>query len=78
MQKKYKNDSALQKAWNTPNITFASDNLVPTREHRWKGGNFLRANGADGMRSVDYYEFWQKLSESTAFQNQRCQCAGST
>ena len=65
LQKKYKTDAALQKAWNTPGITFASDDLVPTREHRWKGGNFVRANGADGMRSVDYYEFWQKYSAET-------------
>ena len=65
LKEKYKDVAALRKAWGRSDVTFESDDLVPTRENRWKGGDFVRANGAEGMPSVDYYEFFQKFAADT-------------
>lgn len=62
---KYRTDAALQQAWGRSDVTLTAENLVPTRENRWLGGDFVRANGAEGMQTVDYYEFWQKFSAET-------------
>lgn len=65
LKEKYQSAESLQKAWGRSDVTFDSDNLVPSRENRWKGGDFVRANGAEGMPSVDYYEFFQKFAAET-------------
>ncbi|MCI5779842.1 MAG: hypothetical protein MR051_08550 [Lentisphaeria bacterium] len=65
LREKYRTAEALQKAWDRPDVTFDADDLVPTRENRWKGGDFVRANGAEGMPTVDYYEFFQKFAAET-------------
>ena len=65
LKAKYQTDDALQKAWGRPGVTFASDDLVPSRENRLAGGPVLRANGPAGMPSVDYYAFFQQYTVDT-------------
>ena len=65
LKEKYRTVESLRQAWGRPDAAFDADDLVPTRENRWKGGDFVRANGAEGMPSVDYYEFFQKLAAET-------------
>ena len=62
---KYKTAAALRKAWDSPDADFDSPSLIPTREQRLAGGDFIRANGASGKPVVDYYEFFRKFAADT-------------
>ncbi|MBQ7650935.1 MAG: family 14 glycosylhydrolase, partial [Victivallales bacterium] len=64
LKEKYGSVGKLRKEWGTKEISF-DDSLIPNRESRLKGGDYLRANGPEGMPSVDYYTFFQKMAAET-------------
>ena len=65
LRRKYRTAEALRKAWGDPDADFDSPALIPDREQRLVGGDFIRANGAAGRRVVDYYEFFQEFAADT-------------
>lgn len=65
LKKKYGTEDALRKAWGRNEVDFNSENLVPSRENRLKGGDFLRLGGADTQNTVDYYAFFQEYAADT-------------
>jgi len=65
LRRKYRTVEALRKAWNSPDADFDSPSLIPTREQRLAGGDFIRGNGAAGMPVVDYYEFFREFAADT-------------
>ena len=64
LKKKYGTVGKLRKEWGLKDVSF-DDDLIPSRESRLKGGDYLRANGPEGMPSVDYYTFFQKMAAET-------------
>ncbi len=65
LQTKYHTEAALQKAWGRSDLSFASDDLVPTREQRLIGKGPFRLGGTAVQSSVDYYEFFQEYTVRT-------------
>lgn len=65
LRRKYRTAAALRKAWDSPDADFDSPSLIPPRERRLAGGDFIRGNGAAGMPAVDYYEFFRNFAADT-------------
>ena len=65
LRNKYKSVEALQDAWGRTDVSFDSQQLVPSRESRLAGGKVFRIGGKELQCTVDYYEFFQEFTVST-------------
>ena len=65
LRSKYKTPEAMQNAWGRTDVSFDSQQLVPSRESRLAGGKVFRIGGKELQSTVDYYEFFQEFTVRT-------------
>ncbi|OQA82196.1 MAG: hypothetical protein BWY31_03338 [Lentisphaerae bacterium ADurb.Bin242] len=65
LRKRYSSNEALQKAWQNPDITFESEQLVPPRSVRNSGIDPTRLEAKSGMWATDYYTFFNEYTADT-------------